>query len=234
MAARLLGLATAAVMSLLIWAVVDLPPPQEEATMLLQVNRMIPLAAMAIGGGGVTLFWLAARPRWWRRISARTLGRWSGPGRLATLSRRIDGAVGALAEALARVATRGLLPYARAAGWSVMAHLSVIAGILIAGWGLGVEANLAGLTFTYTATTAAAVVLFAAPGSQVGWDLMFFSLLVAAAGMPAHAAGAIAIIVRLQQLSMMALGAVALTWLLQEPAAEAPAAPADSAPPPDR
>ena len=214
--ARLLGLASAAVMSLLVWLVLDLPPPTTEAALLHRVHALVPLAAVSIGAGGLLLFWLAIRPRWWRDLVHRILQLAPAGGRLERAAGRVDGAVGELAAALERVAGQGPRPYVRAVGWSVAAHLCVIAGIQIACWGMGVEAELSGLVFTYTATTAGAVVLFAAPGSQVGWDLMFASLLVAAAGMPVAAAGAVAVIVRLQQLSMMLLGAAALAWLLQE------------------
>lgn len=214
-AARLIGLATAAVMALVIWALVDLPPPAEQGEALRRANELIPVAAVLIGVGGIALFWLALRPGWWRRLSARTLGRWPGDGRLATLVRKLDGAVGALASALARTASRGLGAYARTAGWALVGHSTVITGIFIAARGLGAEPNLAGLAFTYAATTAGAVALFAFPASQMAWDLMFLALLVAAAGLPASVAGAIAVLVRLQQLSMMILGALTLTWLLR-------------------
>ncbi|MFT4978856.1 MAG: uncharacterized membrane protein YbhN (UPF0104 family) [Myxococcota bacterium] len=217
-AARLIGLATAALMALVIWAVVDLPPPAEQGEVLQRANELIPVAALAIGAGGVTLFWLALKPSWWRQLSARTLGQISGTGRIAGLAAKLDGAIGAVAGALARTASRGLGAYARTAGWALMGHTSVIIGIMVAAHGLGAEANLAGLAFTYAATTAGAVALFAFPASQIGWDLMFFSLLVAAAGLPAPVAAAIAVLVRLQQLSMMVLGAMALSWLLQRTA----------------
>ena len=213
--ARLIGLATAAVMALCIWAVVDLPPPAEKGEFLAQANALIPIAAVSIGAGGVVLFWLALRPGWWRRLSAQTLGRWPGDGRAAVLARKVDGAVAALASALARTATRGLRAYAETAGWALVGHSAVITGITLAAWGLGAEAHIGGVAFTYAATTAGAVALFAFPGSQVGWDLMFFSLMVAAAGLSAPVAGAIAVLVRLQQLSMMVLGGLTLSWLLQ-------------------
>ncbi|MEL6349904.1 MAG: lysylphosphatidylglycerol synthase transmembrane domain-containing protein [Myxococcota bacterium] len=217
-AARMMGLATAALMALVIWLLVDLPQPTEKAEILRTTEWLIPIAALSIGAGGLALFWLAWKPHWWRRLSHRLLGGWAGDGRLATIARRIDGGVGTLAEALERVARRGIVPYLRAAGWSICAHSGVILGIYIAASGLGAEANLAGLSFTYVATTAGAVALFALPGSQVGWDFMFFSLLIAAAGLPAPVAAAVAVLVRVQQLTMMLLGAAALGWLLRNAA----------------
>lgn len=214
-AARLIGLATASMLALLIWATMTLPPPTENGEVLQMANDLIPVAAVFIGIGGALLFLLALRPGWWRALSSVLFGRWTGPGKLSRSARRLDQAVASLADALSRTASRGFPAYARTVGWSIAGHVSVIAGIYVATLGLGANPSLAGLSFTYAATTASAVALFAFPGSQFGWDLMFFSLLVAAAGLSAPVAGAIAVFVRLQQISMMMLGAITLSWLIQ-------------------
>jgi hypothetical protein len=66
--------------------------------------------------------------------------------------------------------------------------------------------------------------MFALPGSQVGWDAIFLSLLTATAGLSVPDALAVAVVVRVQQLSIMVAGAVALSWIArgiaQEPAEE--------------
>ena len=103
---------------------------------------------------------------------------------------------------------------ARAAGWALAGHLVVTVGIGIAAWSLGTTASPAGVVFTYATTTAGAVALFALPGSQVGWYAMFFTLLVATAGLSAPDAVAMALAVRLQQLIIMGAGALALVWLM--------------------
>lgn len=72
---------------------------------------------------------------------------------------------------------------------------------------------MTGLLFTYATTTAAVIVMFALPGSQVGWDAIFLALLTTTAGLALPDALAIAIVVRVQQLAIMAAGAAALTWL---------------------
>lgn len=213
-AARLIGLATSALMAVLVWLFVELPPPSEDTALLHMANQLIPLGALTVGVGGILLFALALRPSWWKHLSALTLGRWHGTGMLAVRAQQLNRAVASLADALARAASRGRRAYGLTAFWSVAGHTTVIAGIAVAAHGLGATPNLAGLAFTYVATTAGAVALFAFPASQMGWDLMFFSLLVAAAGLPAPIAGAIAVLVRLQQLSMMLIGALSLAWLL--------------------
>ena len=59
----------------------------------------------------------------------------------------------------------------------------------------------------------AVIVMFALPGSQVGWDAIFLALLTTTAGLSMPDALAVAIVVRVQQLCIMGLGAFALTWL---------------------
>jgi uncharacterized membrane protein YbhN (UPF0104 family) len=86
-------------------------------------------------------------------------------------------------------------------------------GIAMAAHSLGADPSPSGLLFTYATTTAAVIVMFALPGSQVGWDAIFLALLTTTAGLAMPDALAIAIVVRVQQLFIMAAGAVALTWL---------------------
>ena len=233
-AARLVGLATAALMGVVVWALVPLPTPEADTELIHTARKLVEVATVVIGIGGVALFALAIRPQWWKRLSSFLLGRWRGEQGLGRLVGRLDDAVSALAEALSRVATRGLTPYAWAAFWSVVGHSSVILGITIAVLGLGGTPHLGGLAFTYATTTAGAVALFALPGSQVGWDALFFALLVATAGLTPADAVAVALLVRIQQLSLMVLGALSLTWLLNSTDATAvdAASEADDAGPP--
>ena len=201
-------------MGVMVWALVPLPAPEADAEIIQTARQMVEIATVVIGIGGVALFALAVRPTWWVRLSEVMFGRFRGETGLPRLLGRLHDAVTALAEALSRVATRGLLPYGRAAFWSFVGHSSVIIGISIAVYGLGDTPHLGGLAFTYATTTAGAVALFALPGSQVGWDALFFALLVATAGLTPADAVAVALLVRLQQLSLMVLGALSLTWLL--------------------
>ncbi len=220
-AARLVGLATAAVMGVLVWAVVPLPAPEADGEIIQTARQLVEVATVVIGIGGVALFALAIRPGWWAGLSSSILGRFRGEGALRQSIGKLDDAIGSLAGALSRVATRGLRPYARALMWSFIGHSSVIVGISIAVLGLGGTPHLGGLAFTYATTTAGAVALFALPGSQVGWDALFVALLVATAGLSTSDALAIALLVRVQQLSLMVLGALSLTWLLNSMGREA-------------
>ena len=88
-------------------------------------------------------------------------------------------------------------------------------GIFVAIKAFDGNCDLVGLLFTYCITTAAAVLLFALPGSYVGWDALFFGLLVGAAQVGIETAAAVALTVRAQQLSYMLLGGISLSWLMR-------------------
>ncbi|MFZ5476900.1 MAG: hypothetical protein ACOZNI_09015, partial [Myxococcota bacterium] len=115
-----------------------------------------------------------------------------------------------LADALASVGRLGVSQYLRGVAWALCGHAAVTGGIALAALGIGAVPDPAGLAFTYTMTTAGAVVLFAFPGSQVGWDAMFASLLVTTAGLGVADAVAITVIVRTQQLLTVLVGAALL------------------------
>ena len=72
-----------------------------------------------------------------------------------------------------------------------------------------------GIIFTYAVTTAGAVLLFALPGSYIGWDALFLGLLLSTAQLTQTESFAIVGIVRLQQLSYMLLGGISLNWLMK-------------------
>ena len=205
--ARALGLATSAVMAALIWVGFDLPvPPGYES--------IVGVAAAVIGSAGLALGAVAARPKFWQRLVERVLGRLSGPSRLGRLAERLTHGVGALTLSFADVIHRGGWAWLKATAWAAAGHTAVIGSILIAVEGLGADASMAGMAFTYATTTAGAVALFALPGSQLGWDALFVALLVGTTGLPLGDAVAIAALVRAQQLSMMGLGGVAVAWLV--------------------
>ncbi len=210
--ARVVGLATAALLAAGIRACFELPvPPGYDA--------VVGAAAGVSGAGGLALAAMASRPGWWKG-AARTLADIApASGPLRALADKGQGAVASLADALAEVLHRGGGAWGRATLWAMAGHASVTAGIVVAVVGLGRAPALAGLAFTYATTTAGAVALFALPGSQLGWDTMFGALLVGTAGLPIPDAVVVAMVVRLQQVSFMVVGGVAVAWLLRAPAA---------------
>jgi hypothetical protein len=215
--ARLIGLLMASIAAVLTWVFADLPVPEGYDTVIAAVAAVI--GCMAIG-----LMALAVAPRMLITFSKHSVGRFSGTGWLGRASQKIHGLVVEVAEALVTLHQGGWRPLLRCLAWSGIAHGFVVIGITIAAMSLGAEPSLPGLLFTYATTTAAVVVMFALPGSQVGWDAIFLSLLTATAGLSVPDALAVAVVVRVQQLSIMVAGAVALSWIArgiaQEPAEE--------------
>ena len=59
------------------------------------------------------------------------------------------------------------------------------------------------------------VLLFALPGSYIGWDALFLGLLLNAADMELGSATAVAVVVRFQQFVFMLLGGLSLGWLMR-------------------
>jgi hypothetical protein len=194
--ARFIGLAMAGAVSGVLFLTTDMPVPPE-------LRRWVGLATAAIAFGAVGLGVLSAFPEVLRRLSAATIGR-------VPLLRRVHPTVERLADALGLLGRLGPARYAWGALWALCGHAAVIFGIAIAASGLGAHPDPAGLAFTYAASTAGAIVLFAFPGSQMGWDAMFASLLVGTAGVAAPDAIAITVLVRVQQLFTVLLGGVAL------------------------
>jgi uncharacterized membrane protein YbhN (UPF0104 family) len=121
-------------------------------------------------------------------------------------------------------------PLLEAAGWSILGHLTVTSGIAVAVFGLDATVNWLGLIFTYATTTAEAVVLFAFPGSQLGWDALFATLLTTAAGLPKADAVAVSVLVRVQQLFYMVVGGVVVLWLVRGMRGRTPEAEASTEP----
>lgn len=206
-AARVVGLATSALLALGIWLGFDLPVPEG-------YDRWVALSALAIGLGGLLLGLLAALPRFWQRVASALLARLARVDALRGPAERLNRLVLTLTEALAGVALRGPRAYGRAAFWALTGHLTVSLGIALAASALGVWPDPAGLVFTYTLTTAGAVLLFALPGSQLTWDAAFVTLLVGACALRLPDALAVATLVRLQQVVLQGIGGLSMAWLL--------------------
>jgi hypothetical protein len=223
--ARLIGLASAALMAALIGLFAPLPIDP-------RLNEAVLIGAAAVGAGGLMLLALAARPAPIIRAVDRAVSAADGPGPLRTIVRRGLGAVRALAEASHRVALGGPARLLPALGWSTLGHFTVIAGILIALDGLDATPSPVGVAFTYAITTASSVLLFALPGSQFGWDALFATLLSQAGGASEVDALATAGLVRAQQLLYMVIGAIAVAGLLRQTLGPSPGRPAGPAPDP--
>jgi len=201
-AARLIGLISACFIGTLVWLIFPLPTTEEYQT-------LIELMVFTTAAGGLILMALALRPRQFNSLLERFDT--STTGIKATILNMLRD----ITRSIEQLSAMGLPAFAKSAFWSLCAHSSVVTGIILAAIALNTSYSLEGLIFTYTITTAAAVLLFALPGSYLGWDALFFGLMVNTAAIPLSDAMAITIIIRLQQFFFMLLGGISLGWLLQ-------------------
>ena len=206
--ARLIGLATAAALAAVLGASGGVMVDPE-------LQRAVWVGTAAVGIGGVGLAGLAAAPGPWVWFAERCLGLWPAGWPLAGVLKRLVSAIRSLADALQRVAGSGRRRLLGAAAWSMLGHGTVMTGTLLAVLGVGADVHPVGIAYTYSVSTASAVLLFALPGSQFGWDALFASLLVGTAGLDQPQALAVALIVRSLQLIYMLGGALSVAWLLR-------------------
>ena len=204
--ARFVGLATAGLLAGCAWLFFDLPTPPE-------YQPYVSAAAGAICVGAVLLWFLSTRPIFLRTLSRVTVGRFAGPSRAGRVFARLDDVAVRVADSLAQVGRVGWRNWARAVFWSLSAHAGVTTGILLGAWGIGSSPAIGGVLFTYCAATAAVVVLIAFPGGQLGWDALFFGFYQATTASSLVDAGAITLLVRVQQLLLLLVGAAALPLL---------------------
>ncbi len=197
--ARIIGMIMAALAALACWIWARPPVPAEYAA-------PIEATAILVGLMGLGLVAVLIRPQIMAQVSKHTVAKIPRLQRLHTI-------VVEAADALQTIGAAGPGALIRCLFWSGLAHGFVLMGIGMAAHSLGADPSLSGLLFTYATTTAAVIVMFALPGSQVGWDAIFLALLTTTAGLAMPDALAVAIVVRVQQLFIMAAGAAALTWL---------------------
>jgi hypothetical protein len=98
--------------------------------------------------------------------------------------------------------------------WALCGHTTVATGIWIGAMAIGATPVWGGVLFTYLASAAAVVALFAIPGAQLGWDALFLGFLTATAGVSPADALAITALQRLQQILLLFIGAAALAALI--------------------
>lgn len=213
--ARFVGVVSAAVITLVIWLTAPLPVPESARPFMWGAVVMVGLWGGALGGlaiwPGLFLVPTAAVRRWLAPRDGVWLWRWLD--RFLALGERFGESLSTMGRQLGR-------PHLVAFGWNLLGVVSISLGAWGAAWALGEPGALAGFVFTQCAVTAGAVVLFAMPGMQVGWDAAFATLLVTTVGLPLEHALAITVLVRLQQLVVVSIGAAVLALLLRSPAAE--------------
>jgi len=214
---RFIGLGMAGFGVSALWLSDTLPVPPETARLVGGVSGLVALGAMAGAA-------LALRPRWISWISSRTAGALAErlPGRLGVFMARADSGVRSLVEALGQIGQLPKRAWLTAAGWSLSGHTCVATGIWLGAVSIGAAPAWTGVLFTYLASAAAVVAIFAIPGGQLAWDALFFGFLTVTAGVSEADALAITALQRFQQILLLLIGATALAWLIAPRAAREP------------
>jgi len=203
--ARMIGLSLAGILAALTYLFADLPIPAEH-------HDTVAIATVCIAVGATGLGLLSAFPGWIRTGSDLTLGFLAKrlPLRLGQAAQRTHETVLDLANALAQTGRLGIKRYLAAGLWALAAHASVTTGIWVSCLAMGFDPYLPGVLFTYCAATAAVVALIAFPGSQVGWDALFLTFLMATTELKLVEGLSVVGLVRIQQVLLLVLGAASL------------------------
>ena len=200
LSARFIGLLSSMIMGVSLWYFCTIPTPQEFGSIIETLTYL--LSFMAIG---LILLCILPHPQKWFII-----------GRDISIVQKIIQGISSFYESIQCTLRNNYTGLFMATFWSICAHLVMVGGICCSVIAFGGEIHWIGLLFTYTTTTAAAILLFALPGSYLGWDALFFALLVSSAGLLPSIAAAVAICTRLQQFIYMVFGGIMLGWLLHE------------------
>lgn len=208
--ARFLGLAVAAGMAGIVWLVAPLPVSE-------QGQALVAAAAAVATGGALALGAMALWPRPLLGAVDRFLTpgtrRLKGPWKRALV--KLEGMLRQFLEGLSSIGSLGAGAWLRAGGWTICGIVSVTGGVWLVTVALRDPGDPSGLLFSHCASTAGAVLLFAFPGGQVGWDAAYASLLVATSGVELDTALAVTVLVRGQQLAVVFLGALFMRWLFR-------------------
>lgn len=205
--ARVVGLISAALMGAFIWFVFPISVSPD----LLIPIQMISLFCLGIGAGLFALLFFSSH---WSSLAQRiSVSMEQSVGWKKKPKQALE-AIIKLCQDASTLSDTPQSSYLGAVFWSLFSHCAVILGIVFLVLSMHTDVFLTGIVFTYAVTTAGAVLLFALPGSYIGWDALFLGLLLSTAQLTQTESFAIVGIVRLQQLSYMLLGGISLNWLI--------------------
>jgi hypothetical protein len=206
---RLLGLGVAAVLAAGVFLLAPLPMPDNA--------RDVGLAAvlgLLLGAGAIGL--AATRPRTLQGLVARALGPLvARPGWLGRSAGRAHQAADGLLEALAAIGHRGPRPLLHATLWTFVGHTVSPTGVAVAAWSMGIELPWLGVVFTNAFVIVGALALFLFPGSQLGWDAMYCTILAGSTGASLADAATVTVLTRAQESLLVLLGVGATVAMLR-------------------
>ena len=200
LSARFIGLLSSMIVGVLLWYFCVISTPEKFEHTIDILTWLI--ASMAVS---LIVLLILPHPKKWLRIH-----------KILPQTQRIVDGISSFYESIQETLWGNARGLSLAIFWSLCAHLVMVSGICCSVLAFDGEINFIGLLFTYTTTTAAAVLLFALPGSYLGWDALFFALLVSSAGLQTPVAAAVALCTRIQQFIYMVFGGMMLGWLLHD------------------
>lgn len=189
--ARLLGLFTAAVGSIVLWwwVRIDIPLAKDALQFLI----------LGIGCGGILLILLSLNAeKLFEKVQDKAENH---PLRL-------------VAASMLQVRQLNFVQIILALGYSALGHGTAFLGVWLSLLAIGGTPNAIDIAFIYLVGTCCGTVAFLFPGSQLTWDAIFIGLLISAGGYDTGSATIATGILRIEQLAMMLFGAGPLFWIL--------------------
>lgn len=190
-AARLIGLATAALGVLLLWGGVAVRP---------EIVVWLNIVVLGVGGGLFLLFFLMVLPASWRFW----LERKGEESKLFSLLHQFADAFLMLRDPRTLVLS---------SMWSFVGHALAFCGVWLSVYAMYGAQSISGVGFSYVMGTCVGAVAFLFPGSQLTWDASLAMLLYSSTALNPSDAGVMTVVLRMEQLAMMMLGAVAVVWI---------------------
>lgn len=201
---RIIGLASSCLLAGLMWIFAPFPTPPEWLGILGATSGI--LMAISVITAFVSFF--PERPI---RIVRLFLPK-NQSSTLDKLFTRLIEMILEILMAIQATTKRGIKPYCYSLFWAFSGHALVACGIAMAAQAGGTLAPWSAVIFTYAASIAGSVVMFLFPGSAVGWDVLFGTTLAITANISPLEAGAVTVVVRVQQMLVAIAGALALWW----------------------
>ena len=189
--ARLIGLFTAAVGSILLWWSVEVDLPM--------ANVALQTLIVGIGCGGILLVVLCLQAD----AIAKRVGDKDTYHPLKLIS-----------EAILQIRRLSIVQLIEAFTFSVIGHGTAFIGVWFSLLALGGTPSPTDIAFVYLVGTCCGTVAFLFPGSQFTWDAIFIGLLVSAAGYDPGSATIATGVLRIAQIAMMLFGAGPLFWIV--------------------
>ena len=205
--ARLVGLISAALIGAVVWLCLPLSIAPK-LTFVIQITAGFALLL------GLGLLSIIVCSKYWIHLSQKIQPVEATHSFFSKLLHKAGSAIASLCTDTVSIKDDPNASYLRALAWSLFSHSCVILGIILLTYAFQSPFSFWGIVFTYSVTTAGAVLLFALPGSYLGWDALFLGLLLSTTPIQESHAVAIVAIVRIQQLGYMLLGGMSLHYLL--------------------